>query len=94
MRQSQATEGVASVVAVQGADLSTEAAPGLPGLGPAFTDVAESLGIRAVRVDQDFEYMTLWLRLNVRYRLTKRTTLVRQLPLLQSEHRCGLGYRA
>ena len=67
-RQGQATEGVRTVIAVRSTDLS-------PIFGRAFTDVAESVALRAVEVDQDVDIWTLWLNLNVRYRLTKRTTL-------------------
>jgi hypothetical protein len=76
-RQSQATQPVGTFVAVEGADLSTNLAPGVffGGLGPAFTDVAESVALRAIEFSQDIDILTLWLNLNVRYRLTKRTSL-------------------
>jgi hypothetical protein len=75
-RQNQATEGVQTVVAVRPVDLSTSV-PGLVGgFGPAFSDVVQSFALRAIKVDQKAEVVTLWLRFNVRYRITRRTTLV------------------
>jgi hypothetical protein len=67
-RQTQETEFVQTTIAVMPADLS-------PLLGSRFRNVAESFALRAVEIDQDVEVWTLWLRLNVRYRLTERTTL-------------------
>ena len=75
-RQTQATEGVQSVPALSQVNLNT-AIPGLIGtLGPEFTDVAEAFALQAVKVDQDLDILTLWVRLSVRYRLTKWITLV------------------
>ncbi len=67
-RQSLATEGVQTTIAVMPTDLSAF-------LGPGFTDVAESFALRAVEVDQNNDILTLWFGLDVRYRLTERTTL-------------------
>jgi hypothetical protein len=67
-RQSQETEGVQTTIAVIPTNLS-------PVLGSGFTNVAESFALRAVEIDQTLDIWTLWLRLNVRYRLTERTTL-------------------
>jgi hypothetical protein len=70
-RESSATEGVQSVVAVMPSAIT------FPPLvsGRTFSDVAESFALKAVEVDQDIDFLTLSLHLAVRYRLTKRTTL-------------------
>ncbi len=68
-RQSQATDGVQTV------DRRDAGGPLAGRFGAGFTDVAESFALRAVEVDQDIDILTLWLRLDVRYRLTERTTL-------------------
>lgn len=70
VRQAQATQGVQSVLAVRSVDLSERF-----GLGPAFADVAESVALRAVEVDQDIDIWTVWASLDVRYRVTERTTI-------------------
>ena len=69
-RQSSASEGVRSVIAVRPADLTLDTPP-----GRTFTGVAESFALSAVKVDSEFEYWTFWLRLNARYSLTKRILL-------------------
>jgi len=66
-RQTSATKGIGTVVVVESTDVNI--------FGAQFTDVAESVGIRAVEVEQDIEYLTFWTRLDVRYRVTKRTTV-------------------
>jgi hypothetical protein len=68
VRQAQATQAVRSAIAVRSTDLS-------PIFGPAFTDVAESVALRAVEVDQDIDTWTFWASLSVRYRVSERTTV-------------------
>jgi len=68
-RQSSATDGVRGALAVE----STDAL--VPDFGEAFGDVAQSIGRKFVTLDQENDITTLWLRLSVRYRLTKRTSL-------------------
>lgn len=83
-RQSQATEGIQMVTAVMATDLT-------PVFGPGFEDVAEAFALRSVKIDQDADVLTLSLRLGVRYRLTKRTTLLGELNFWDQNRGGGTG---
>lgn len=74
-RQTSATKGIATVPVVESTNLFGNPPEGY--LVPIqFSDVAQSVAIRAVEVEQSIEYLTFWTQLDVRYRVTKRTTLV------------------
>jgi hypothetical protein len=68
-RQSLATDAVQAVVVVRPVTLFSGFT------GRVFDDVAQSIALRAVTVDQDLYIDTFWVRLDAQHDLTKRVNL-------------------
>jgi hypothetical protein len=73
-RQTSATEGVATVMVVESANLNANPPPGFF-FDPVFSDVAESVAVRLIEVENDLEYLTFSVRLDVRYQATRKIEL-------------------